>query len=157
MADDIFLSQEEQDERAKKWLKDNGLAITLGIALGFGGIIGYNHYKDSVVQNAEQASNLFSTTVEYINDSKIADISAQVSKLKEEHADTPYASKAVLIKATQLADTDLDAAYAELQWVIDNAPEKGLEHTARIRQAKIKMSQGELDQARALLLSLIHI
>ena len=42
------------------------------------------------------------------------------------------------------------AAYIELQWVIDNAAEVGLQHTARIRQAKIKLSQDDLTQARVL-------
>ena len=150
MADDIFLSPEEQDERAKQWLKDNGPAIAIGIALGIGAIIGFNKYKDGIQQNAEQASALFSTTIEHVNESQSADISAQVAKLKEEHASSSYAAKAALIKAAQLAEDDLDAAYAELQWVVDNAPEKGLQHTATIRQAKIKISQNDLDTARSL-------
>ena len=150
MADDIFLSPEEQDERAKQWLKDNGPAIAIGIALGIGAIIGFNKYKDGIQQNAEQASALFSTTLDQVSGSESADITAQVAKLKEEHASSSYAAKAALIKATQLAETDLDAAYAELQWVVDNASEKGLSHTATIRQAKIKISQGDLDVARSL-------
>jgi len=135
MADDIFLSPEEQDERAKQWLKDNGPAIAIGIALGIGAIIGFNKYKDGIQQNAEQASALFSTALDQVNESESADIAAQVTKLKEEHTGSSYASKASLIKATQLAKTNLDAAYTELQWVVDNAPEKGLKHTAIIRQA----------------------
>jgi len=150
MADDIFLSPEEQDERAKQWLKDNGPAIAIGIALGIGAIIGFNKYKDGIQQNAEQASALFSTALDQVNESESADIAAQVTKLKEEHTGSSYASKASLIKATQLAKTNLDAAYTELQWVVDNAPEKGLKHTAIIRQAKIKTSQGDLDIARSL-------
>lgn len=150
MADDIFLSPEEQDERAKQWLKDNGPAIAIGIALGIGAIIGFNKYKDGIQHNAEQASALFSTTLDQVSESQSANIAAQVTKLKEEHADTSYAAKAALIKASQLAETDLDAAYAELQWVADNAPENGLQHTATIRQAKIKLSQGDFDVARSL-------
>jgi len=46
--------------------------------------------------------------------------------------------------------SDLDAAYNELQWVVDNAPEYGLQHTARIRQAKIKVAQGDLEAAKTL-------
>ncbi len=150
MADDIFLSPEEQDERAKQWLKDNGLAIAVGIGLGFAAIIGYNKYNDGLQKDAEQASALFATTIEQVNESKLVDVSAQVNKLKTEYAGTSYAAKASLIKASQLAVNDLDAAYNELQWVVDNSPEKGLEHTARIRQAKIKLSQGDLELAKNL-------
>jgi len=45
---------------------------------------------------------------------------------------------------------DLPAAFQELQWVVDNAEESGLVHTARVRQAKIKLELGELDAAKTL-------
>jgi len=150
MADDIFLSQEEQDERAKKWLKENGIAIAVGIALGFGGIFGYNQYKANKVASAESASSLFTSALNAVRDSQNADIDTQFSQLKEKYAGSSYASKVVLIKAAQLTDSDYDAAYDEFQWVIDNAPEIGLVHTARIRQIKISIAKGELDQAIAL-------
>jgi len=147
MADDIFLSPEEQDERAKQWLKDNGIAIAVGIALGFGAIIGYNHYKDGVKEDAETASSLFSSALIAIEDSKNADIDSQFTQLKSDHPSSTYASKVVLMKAAQLSNIDLDEANTQLQWVVDNAPEKGLIHAARIRQIKIYISKGELDQA----------
>ena len=150
MADDIFLSPEEQDERAKKWLKDNGLAIGVGIALGFGAIFGYNQYKASNQSNAENASSLFSTALTAFNASDRADIDAPLAELKEKHKDSTYASKVVLMKAAQLSNTDLDGAYTQLQWVVDNAPEVGLVHTARIRQIKIAIANGKLDEAKAL-------
>ena len=43
-----------------------------------------------------------------------------------------------------------DRAYQELQWVVDNAAETGLVHTARIRQAKIKIVQNDLAAAQTL-------
>ena len=150
MADDIFLSPEEQDERAKKWLKENGLAIGIGIALGFGAIFGYNQYQDSIQKNAESASSLFSSALTLFSDSKNADIDTQLTELKDKHPSSTYASKVVLMKASQLANTDLSAAYTELEWVVNNAPEKGLVHTARIRQIKINITQGQLDKAKSL-------
>ena len=150
MADDIFLTPEEQDERARKWLKDNGPALAIGIALGLAAIFGYEQYKDSVQSNAEQASALYQAALTEVSDSSLSDIDAQVKELKENYASSSYAAKAALLKAKKLSISDLDAAYIELQWVIDNAAEVGLQHTARIRQAKIKLSQDDLTQARVL-------
>jgi predicted negative regulator of RcsB-dependent stress response len=150
MADDIFLTPEEQDERARKWLKDNGPALAIGIALGLAAIFGYEQYKDSVQRNAEQASALYQAALTEVSDSSLSDIDAQVSELKDNYASSSYAAKAALLKAKKLSLSDLDAAYIELQWVVDNAAEPGLQHTARIRQAKIKLSQGDLEQARKL-------
>lgn len=150
MADDIFLSQEEQDERAKKWLKENGLAIGVGIALGLGAIFGYNKYQANITANAESASTLFTSALNSIRDSENANIDAQLSELKEKHSSSSYASKVVLMKAAQLTNSDHDAAYSELEWVVNNAPEIGLVHAARIRQIKINIAKSELDQAAAL-------
>jgi predicted negative regulator of RcsB-dependent stress response len=150
MADDIFLTPEEQDERARKWVKDNGPALAIGIALGLAAIFGYEQYNDSVQRNAEQASALYQAALTEVNASSLSDIDAQVTELKENYASSSYAAKAVLLNAKKLSISDLDATYSELQWVVDNAAEMGLQHTARIRQAKIKLSQGDLDEARVL-------
>lgn len=150
MADDIFLTPEEQDERARKWLKDNGPALAVGIALGLAAIFGYDQYKNSKVESAEQASALYAVAVTAAGDSDLSDIDAQVNTLKAEYASSSYAAKAALLKAKQLSVSDLDAAFNELQWVIDNAKEVGLQHTARIRQAKIKIAQEDLAMANAL-------
>lgn len=150
MADDIFLTPEEQDERARKWLKDNGPALAIGIALGLAAIFGYEQYKDSVQSKAEQASALYDTALSEVADSSLSDIDAQVTELKKNYASSSYAAKAALLKAKKLSISDLDAAYVELQWVVDNSKEAGLQHTARIRQAKIKLAQGDLAQAKAI-------
>jgi predicted negative regulator of RcsB-dependent stress response len=150
MADDIFLTPEEQDERARKWLKDNGPALAIGIALGLAAIFGYDQYKNSKITSAEQASALYATVVAEVSDSNLSNIDAQVKSLKADYAGSSYAAKASLLKAKQLSVSDLDAAYVELQWVVENAKEVGLQHSARIRQSKIKMSQDNLDAAKIL-------
>jgi predicted negative regulator of RcsB-dependent stress response len=150
MADDIFLTPEEQDERARKWLKDNGPALAIGIALGLAAIFGYEQYKDSVQNKAEQASALYQAALGKVGDSSLSEIDAQVKELKENYSSSSYAAKAVLLNAKKLSISDLDAAYAELSWVVENSKEVGPQHAARIRQAKIRLSQGNLDQAKAL-------
>lgn len=150
MADDIFLTPEEQDERARKWLKDNGPALAIGIALGLAAIFGYDQYKNSKIESAEQASALYAVAATTAADSDLSDIDAQVNTLKAEYASSSYAAKAALLKAKQLSVSDLDAAFTELQWVVDNAKEVGLQHAARIRQSKIKIAQEDLATAKIL-------
>lgn len=147
MADDILLSQEEQDERAKQWLKDNGIALAVGVALGLGAVFGYNQYKANLLVQAELASQLYDELNTQYTQSELADISQAVTTLKTEHASSSYAAKAVLLRAKQLSVSDLPSAAQELQWVADNASEAGLRHAARIRLAKVKVAMGELTQA----------
>ena len=147
MADDILLSQEEQDERAKKWLKDNGMALAVGIVLGLGAVFGFNQYKANLLAKAELASQLYDEISTQYSQSELADISQTVTRLKTEHASSSYAAKAVLLRAKQLSLSDLPSAAQELQWVADNASEAGLRHAARIRLAKAKVAMGELTEA----------
>ena len=147
MADDILLTQEEQDERAKKWLKDNGMALAVGIILGLGAVFGFNQYKANLLAKAEMASQLYDELSAQYTQSELADISQAVDTLKTGHADSSYAAKAVLLRAKQLSLSDLPSAAQELQWVADNASEAGLRHAARIRLAKTKIALGELSQA----------
>ena len=150
MADDIFLTPEEQDERAKKWLKDNGLSIAVGISLGLAGVFGYNQYQSNVQLKAEQASALYGKVVETDGASQISDIGDQVQALKKDYASSSYTAKAALINAKQLAVSDQQAAISELQWVIDNAPEVGLQHAARVRLAKLHLVAGNFEDAKKL-------
>jgi predicted negative regulator of RcsB-dependent stress response len=83
----------------------------------------------------------------------LADIESQVTRLKEGHSDSSYAAKGALLRARQLSVSDLDTALEELAWVVSNAQEYGLKHTALIRQAKILISQGKLEDAKAIALT----
>ena len=149
MVDDIFLTPEEQDERAKKWLKDNGLALVVGVVLGLGAVFGYNQYQAKQISSAEQASTLYGQINQRFTQSELTDINQQVELLKADYSNSPYAAKAALIRAKQLSVHDMPAAIAELEWVVDNAQETGLKHTALIRLAKIYLSLGELDKAQS--------
>lgn len=148
MVDEIILSPEEQDERAKQWLKDNGPAIVIGVLLGLGAIFGYNQYQDRQKQKAETASQLYEQALSTIQRSNIADIQSMVATLKTDHGSSTYAHKAVLLRARQLSVSDLPTALQELRWVSDHASESGVLHAAQIRQAKILVAQGELDAAK---------
>ncbi len=150
MVDDILLSPEEQDERAKQWLKDNGMALVMGVVLGLGAVYAFNAYKDQQIINAEEASALYSQIISSVKDSDNADIENRFAALKDEHAGSSYAAKAVLLRARQLSVSNLDDALNELEWVSNNTDELGIVHAARVRQAKVLIALERLDEAKIL-------
>ena len=151
MADDIILTQEEQEERVRKWIKENGLSIVVGACLGLSIIFGINYWRDYQVNQAEQASALYTKISSAIAANKNADIAGKVETLKKQYKNTPYTPKAVLIHVKQLVEKDIEKATVELQWVMDNSREIGIQHSARLRLARIKVAQNEIEQASKLL------
>ncbi len=152
MADDIFLTPEEQDERAKKWIRENGPAIGIGIVLGLGGIYGYDEYQKHQLAKAEQASLMYSQVVEMTEESELADVSQEIDTLRDEYASTPYAAKAMLLRAKRLSITNYEGAIEALDWVLDNADETAVWHAANIRKATLML--GQEGQAEAVLAAL---
>lgn len=150
MADDILLSPEEQDERARQWLKDNAFSLFFGVAIGIGVIYGINFYRAQEQSNAEQASSLYQNVMSSVTASDQTDITPYIEDLKANHGKSIYASKAVLIQAKSLANSDLPAAAAALQWVVANSPERGVSHAARLRLIKALIAQSKLDEASKL-------
>jgi predicted negative regulator of RcsB-dependent stress response len=57
-------SEDEQMERAKNWLKVNGIWIIAGIALGAGGLAGYRWYQERRDTQAETASARYEELVD---------------------------------------------------------------------------------------------
>ena len=56
---DEFLSDEEQGERAKQWLRENLLFIVAGVVLGLGGLYGWQEWQVFTANKAGDASELF--------------------------------------------------------------------------------------------------
>jgi predicted negative regulator of RcsB-dependent stress response len=54
-------TDDEQVEKLKAWLKENGMSIVLGIVLGVGGIGGYNYWQQYQQNRAAEASVHFET------------------------------------------------------------------------------------------------
>jgi len=57
-------TEEEQVERLKAWLKENGLSIVLGIVIGVGGIGGYNYWMHVQETTAAEASGHYTQMLE---------------------------------------------------------------------------------------------
>ena len=56
-------TDEEQVEKLKAWLKENGLSIVLGIIIGVGGIAGFNYWNHMQDTAAAEASSHFTRMI----------------------------------------------------------------------------------------------
>ena len=145
-------SEAEQMERAKSWLKVNGIWIIAGIAIGAGGLGGWRWYQERREHQAETASARYEELVDAFSRRDNVRGTTLLEELNREYAWTPYASLGTLIAArVQVEANELDKAAAGLKSVMDNAKDDELKMVARLRLARVQSALGKHDEALATL------
>lgn len=140
---------EAEIERLRRWWRENWLALAGGLALGLGGIFGWEAWQNAQIGKAEQASQIFEDMKKAAVD-KPERAASLGQTLMQEFAGTPYAAQAALLLAQRSADRlDWGAAEERLRWVIKHADDPGLEKIARLRLARVLWQQNQPDQALA--------
>lgn len=145
-------TDEEQVEKVKAWLRENGFSIVLGIVLGVGGIGGYNYWQQYQKSRASEASTHFETLLGALQSGDSQTLQEQADILVADFESTDYAQLARMALARNYVDSgDFERAASELQAVIGSAGESPLAYVARTRLAAVQIQRGELDQALAVL------
>jgi predicted negative regulator of RcsB-dependent stress response len=145
-------SEDEQMERAKNWLKVNGIWIIAGIAIGAGGLAGYRWYQERRDTQAETASARYEELVDAFSRRDSVRGMTLLDELNREYSWTPYASLGTLIAArVHVEANELDKAAAGLKSVMDNADDEELKMVARLRLARVQSALGKHDEALATL------
>ena len=145
-------SEAEQMERAKSWLKTNGIWIIAGIAIGAGGLGGWRWYQERREHQAETASARYEELVDAFSRRDNVRGTTLLEELNREYAWTPYASLGTLIATrVQVEANELDKAAVGLKSVMDNAKDDELKMVARLRLARVQSALGKHDEALATL------
>ena len=145
-------TEEEQVERLKAWLKENGLSIVFGIVIGVGGIGGYNYWVHVQETTAARASSHFTQLIDALADDNIADLQEQAEILIAEHTSSDYALMAHLALArNHVANAEFKQAEEALQQVVGSAAQRPLAYIARTRLASVQLQTEQYEQALATL------
>ena len=141
-------TDEEQVEKLKAWLKENGLSIVFGVVIGVGGLSGFRYWQLLQEVAAEQASQHYSEMIEALNASDRDGVEEHAQQLIAEHADSEYAQIARLALAKNHVENDeLEQAESFLQQVVGSSAQQPLAFVARTRLAAVQMQSGQLDAA----------
>ncbi|MEN8636639.1 MULTISPECIES: tetratricopeptide repeat protein [Pseudoalteromonas] len=139
---DIYSTEEQQAEAIKRFFRENGISLALGILVGLGGLYGWKAYNQNQITTAEKASDSYTALVE--SDDVLSSADAFISKNK----DTNYATLAAFVAAKDAVEAKkLDVASEKLSWVVSNTPNTELKAIAITRLARVQIAQTKYDDA----------
>jgi predicted negative regulator of RcsB-dependent stress response len=149
---DANLTDEEKLEHIKKWWSENGGSIITGIVLGLAVLFGTKAWFSYQERTAQTASNLYTVLMSAMESGDAAAVSQKTGVLISDYSDTPYASLGALALAREKIEAgDLQAAQAQLEWVLENSQSDIMRDTARLRLARVLIALENLDGAETLL------
>ena len=149
---DVYASEEQQVEAIKKWFKENGVSLIVGVALGLGGVFGWRTWSQYQYKQEVLAASGYATVMNALNQNQALEARDLGWLVLEDHASTPYAALSALAMAkAELESDDVAAAEAQLRWVVEHAKLEPLRHIARQRLIRLMLAENSLDKAEQLL------
>ncbi len=141
----------EQSERVKKWIKEYGFSIVLGLVLAFGGIFGFRQWQDHQVQQRFLASEYFDVIQRELDAGEIDIAAEQFGNLREAVPRSSYVVlSGILLAGAYVDDGQLEPAARLYREVLDHRGLDSLGPVVTLRLARVLEAQGELDEAMAL-------
>lgn len=142
----------EQGERVQKWLRQNGLSIVVGIAIGLVGIFGWQQWNKHKSGHQDEASQLYAQIQNASAVGKTDSVESLTEQLLKDYADTPFATFAAGERAVrQVNAKEFDKALIALNWAESHAPNAPLKALMQIRIAQVQLAQDKAADAVATL------
>ena len=150
-----FESEDQQIEAIKKWWKENGASLILGLGIGVAALLGWREYLSYQTEHSAEASDLYQAVQTQVSNNRLDD--AHISKadlIRSEYSDTPYAALVSMAQARyDYEKGDVESALMHLRWASENSTETDVQHIARLRLARILIAQKKYDEAETILLA----
>ncbi len=154
---EIHRTEEETVEHLKQWVRENGLAIVLGVVIGLSGIIGVRYWLNYQRTQAEEASVIYDRLATALTAQKYVDVMQYGKQLLEGYDGTAYAVLGALSMAkASLATGDAAGARDHLAWALKNADDEAMQHIARIRLARLFIDAKDYTAALKLITDKSH-
>ncbi len=149
---DIYTTEEQQAEAIKKWIKDNGAAVVIGIVLGLAGLKGWDYWKERNLRQHAQASTEYEAILPFIDKASVSELETQLDAFATRNdANVYYDFLQFKLAKKAIAENNLEAAASAFRRVIKNPAHEVIDNIARYRLARIAIAQNKPQQALDLL------
>ncbi len=145
---DDYLSEREQVEQIRAWLKENLAWIVGGLLIGIGGIVGLNYMKDRKLQIGEMASAEYTALRDALAAGSMENARVRLETLSSDYDGTPYLDQARLaVAAAVLAEGDAGSAEVYLRAALEHTADPDLARVVRLRLARVLIGSDRADEA----------
>lgn len=154
----VHLSEEEQLEVLKRWWKEYGKTVVIALVVAVAGYFAFNAWQDQQREKREAASTTYEELLQIVSSEQAVGETGKTTavhlanQLKQADSSSLYAHNAAFVLARlAVAEGNLEEAATQLQWVLNNKPALATEQLARLRLARVLLSQKNYDEAEKLL------
>ncbi|KRE89097.1 hypothetical protein ASG87_06010 [Frateuria sp. Soil773] len=142
----------EQGELVQKWLRQNGLSIVVGIAIGLVAIFGWQQWRSHQAANQAAAADLYQQLQTALASGKQTQADQLIDQLQKDYGKSSYAVFAVSEQAQRdVQSKQLDKALASLAWAEGHAQNPALKSLTQLRIAQVQLAAGKTNDALATL------
>jgi predicted negative regulator of RcsB-dependent stress response len=146
---DHYVSDEEQVETIKRWLKANGGAIIAGIIIGVVAVSGWQYWLSYRENLAEEASLHYDKLTQTLRQDKLAQAQQEGQELLDDFSGSAYAVLAAFkLAKNSFEKGDHATALNHLEWVINHANLQEFKDIARLRLARVLLVADQYDEAQ---------
>jgi predicted negative regulator of RcsB-dependent stress response len=139
-----YLTEQEQIEILKSWIKQYSLVILAGVILAGFAIFGWRYWQERQYKVLSHASSVYDEmlTVRAQNNQEATLI--QAKKLFAHYSQTSYGQMAAFMLARHaIVNKDYPEAEKQLQWVIGHSKIPAMRQIARIRLARLLIAESK--------------
>lgn len=142
------LDEHEQGELVQKWLRENAMAIIVGVAIGLALIFGWQQWKVHRAGETAAAAAQYQALADAVSSKKTDDALKIAESVRSQYPDSTYAVLAALQMASAAVDkNDLDGAATQLDWARQRAKMASLQSLIDVRIGRVKLAKGDAESA----------
>ncbi len=145
-------NEQEQSERVKAWLRENGMSLVLAVVLVISGIFGWRAWLGYQDGQQQAAAERYSLMEMELAGQDLGAARDHLDALIDDHPRNIYAAVGALSVAGALVqDERLEDAAELYRMVIEHRRASKLHPVARLRLSRVLLAMDELDEAMAVL------
>ena len=148
MANQLDLEEQEQLDQLKHFWKQYGNFITWGLIVILGAVASWNGYHAWQRSQAAQAGAMFDEAEKVVRGADVQRAERAFNDMKERFSKAAYTQQAGLLVAKMTYEAGkVDTAKSTLNWLVENAADKGYASIARLRLSALLLDAKSYDEA----------